>query len=255
MADRVAVITGSGTGIGRASALALMNDGWSVALCGRRKEMLEETAGMNIWIYDIQRDNLSRLTRNDVAPSAAVWSPDGQYIAYQAGGQGGSGVAWRRADGSGEPQKLSDQHAVQLPSSISPDGRRLASGGDAEMLCRRIGTHVFERSKFGAVIPKVIVVNDDIDATDTKQVVWAFATRCHPVAGEIHFDHEATSPLVAFLEESEKMAGRTPKVVYNCLPPEDWAGRLPKRTSFAHNYSADLQARVLSRWAEYGFEP
>ena len=46
MADRVAVITGSGTGIGRASALALMNDGWSVALCGRRKEMLEETAGM-----------------------------------------------------------------------------------------------------------------------------------------------------------------------------------------------------------------
>jgi NAD(P)-dependent dehydrogenase (short-subunit alcohol dehydrogenase family) len=46
MADRVAVITGSGTGIGRASALALMNDGWSVALCGRRAEMLEETAGM-----------------------------------------------------------------------------------------------------------------------------------------------------------------------------------------------------------------
>jgi 4-hydroxy-3-polyprenylbenzoate decarboxylase len=136
-----------------------------------------------------------------------------------------------------------------------PQDWRSRSGGDAEMLCRRIGTHVFERSKFGAVIPKVIVVNDDIDATDTKQVVWAFATRCHPVAGEIHFDHEATSPLVAFLEESEKMAGRTPKVVYNCLPPEDWAGRLPKRTSFAHNYSADLQARVLSRWAEYGFEP
>ena len=46
MADKVAIITGSGTGIGRASALALMNDGWSVALCGRRKEMLEETAGM-----------------------------------------------------------------------------------------------------------------------------------------------------------------------------------------------------------------
>jgi NAD(P)-dependent dehydrogenase (short-subunit alcohol dehydrogenase family) len=46
MADRFAVITGSGTGIGRSSALALMNDGWSVALCGRRKEMLEETASM-----------------------------------------------------------------------------------------------------------------------------------------------------------------------------------------------------------------
>ena len=46
MADRVAVITGAGSGIGRASALALMADGWSVALAGRRKDALEETAGM-----------------------------------------------------------------------------------------------------------------------------------------------------------------------------------------------------------------
>jgi NAD(P)-dependent dehydrogenase (short-subunit alcohol dehydrogenase family) len=46
MADRVAVITGAGSGIGRASALALLAGGWSVALAGRRKEALEETAGM-----------------------------------------------------------------------------------------------------------------------------------------------------------------------------------------------------------------
>ncbi|HLX13837.1 MAG TPA: hypothetical protein VKS24_01355 [Bradyrhizobium sp.] len=45
------------------------------------------------------------------------------------------------------------------------------------------------------------------------------------------------------------------KAAITVLPPEDWAGKLPKRTSFAHNYSADLQARVLSRWAEYGFKP
>jgi NAD(P)-dependent dehydrogenase (short-subunit alcohol dehydrogenase family) len=44
MADKVAVITGAGTGIGRASALALCESGWSVALAGRRKEQLEETA-------------------------------------------------------------------------------------------------------------------------------------------------------------------------------------------------------------------
>ena len=46
MADRVAVITGAGSGIGRASALALCRDGWSVALLGRRRDALEETAGM-----------------------------------------------------------------------------------------------------------------------------------------------------------------------------------------------------------------
>ena len=46
MADRVAVITGAGSGIGRASALNLLKGGWSVVLVGRRKDALEETAGM-----------------------------------------------------------------------------------------------------------------------------------------------------------------------------------------------------------------
>ncbi len=41
--NRVAVVTGAGTGIGRAAALALLNDGYQVALAGRRQEMLEET--------------------------------------------------------------------------------------------------------------------------------------------------------------------------------------------------------------------
>ena len=46
MADKVAVITGAGSGIGRASALNLLATGWSVALVGRRQDALEETAGM-----------------------------------------------------------------------------------------------------------------------------------------------------------------------------------------------------------------
>jgi NAD(P)-dependent dehydrogenase (short-subunit alcohol dehydrogenase family) len=46
MAERIAVITGAGSGIGRASALALCKDGWSVALLGRRKDALEETASL-----------------------------------------------------------------------------------------------------------------------------------------------------------------------------------------------------------------
>ena len=46
MADRIAVITGAGSGIGRSSALALASTGWSVGLVGRRKDALEETAGL-----------------------------------------------------------------------------------------------------------------------------------------------------------------------------------------------------------------
>ena len=42
----VAMVTGAGTGIGRASALALIADGWQVALLGRRAAPLQETAEM-----------------------------------------------------------------------------------------------------------------------------------------------------------------------------------------------------------------
>jgi NAD(P)-dependent dehydrogenase (short-subunit alcohol dehydrogenase family) len=42
--DRVAVVTGAGSGVGRAATLALLEDGYRVVLAGRRGEKLEETA-------------------------------------------------------------------------------------------------------------------------------------------------------------------------------------------------------------------
>ena len=44
--DKFAIITGAGSGIGRYSALALLKDGWHVALSGRRVEPLDETVAM-----------------------------------------------------------------------------------------------------------------------------------------------------------------------------------------------------------------
>ena len=46
MTNKVAVVTGAGSGIGRASALALQAEGYDVAVAGRRVEELEKTAQM-----------------------------------------------------------------------------------------------------------------------------------------------------------------------------------------------------------------
>lgn len=42
--SRIAIVTGAGSGIGRSAALALLGDGWSVVLAGRRLEPLEQVA-------------------------------------------------------------------------------------------------------------------------------------------------------------------------------------------------------------------
>jgi NAD(P)-dependent dehydrogenase (short-subunit alcohol dehydrogenase family) len=42
--QKIAIVTGAGTGIGKAAALALIKDGYTVVLAGRRKDKLDETA-------------------------------------------------------------------------------------------------------------------------------------------------------------------------------------------------------------------
>jgi NAD(P)-dependent dehydrogenase (short-subunit alcohol dehydrogenase family) len=46
-AGKVAIVTGGGSGIGRAAALALLGAGWRVALAGRRADALQETATLS----------------------------------------------------------------------------------------------------------------------------------------------------------------------------------------------------------------
>jgi NAD(P)-dependent dehydrogenase (short-subunit alcohol dehydrogenase family) len=53
---RVAVVTGAGSGIGRAAAVALREAGYDVVLAGRRAEALEETAAMGSGMIAIPTD-------------------------------------------------------------------------------------------------------------------------------------------------------------------------------------------------------
>jgi 4-hydroxy-3-polyprenylbenzoate decarboxylase len=139
-----------------------------------------------------------------------------------------------------------------LVVTVPRDWRSRSGIANAEAFCRRIGEAVFA-TKAGAYLPKVIVSPDDIDPTDIKELVWAFATRCHPTLGNAVFDKMQAPPLIAYLRSGEKLAAATGKVVHNCLPPDEWGDFLPARSSFRHVYPEAVRQHVLSRWQAYGF--
>jgi NAD(P)-dependent dehydrogenase (short-subunit alcohol dehydrogenase family) len=56
IAGKHALVTGGGTGIGRATAVALAEAGVAVTICGRRKEQLASVAGQNSRIFAIAAD-------------------------------------------------------------------------------------------------------------------------------------------------------------------------------------------------------
>ena len=62
MPSKIAVVTGAGSGIGRAVALALVREGYAVAMAGRRAEALAETADLARPLADVaQPDEVRRL--------------------------------------------------------------------------------------------------------------------------------------------------------------------------------------------------
>jgi Tol biopolymer transport system component len=77
----------------------------------------------DIWVYDPQRDTMTRLTFGPSASRYPIWSPDGRYIVYEAVGVG---MSWTRSDGSGKPQSLTQSKDQQTPWSFTSDGKRLA---------------------------------------------------------------------------------------------------------------------------------
>ena len=92
---------------------------------GKRLALTVSQAGnRDIWVYEWERDTMTRLTFEPGVDTAPVWAPDGRHIAYASL----SGISWIRADGSGGPRLLVESSDNIRPNSFTPDGKLLAYG-------------------------------------------------------------------------------------------------------------------------------
>lgn len=77
----------------------------------------------DIWVYDWQRDIMTRLTFDGGPYGDPTWTPDGRYVVFDS--YQGS-IFWTHADGATQPQPLTQSKTFQVPVSFTPDGKRLA---------------------------------------------------------------------------------------------------------------------------------
>jgi Tol biopolymer transport system component len=94
---------------------------------GRRVAVAISEQETQIWVYDVYRDLLTRLTFEGNGNNLPVWSPDGKRIAFFSDRAGGpNNLFWQASDGSGETDRLTTSDNIHAPSSFSPDGQLLA---------------------------------------------------------------------------------------------------------------------------------
>ena len=83
----------------------------------------------DLFVHDLQRGTVTRLTFDAALNRHPVWTPDGRHIVYGSdvpASDGEFGIWWIRSDGSSQPEKLFGERTPLQVSSISPDGRTIA---------------------------------------------------------------------------------------------------------------------------------
>lgn len=140
MTGNVAVVTGAGSGIGRVVTLALVREGYRVALVGRRRDRLEETASLAI------DPKATLVVVADVSDEASVDAAFDQVVAawgrvdllFNNAGRGASPVTpdelpvsvWREVvDTNLTGSFLCARAAFRLMREQSPRGGRIINNG------------------------------------------------------------------------------------------------------------------------------
>jgi len=157
--QKVALITGAGSGIGKSTALTFLRDGFGVVLAGREKDRLEAVAaaggGVSLVVEaDVtQPDDVARLFDATIAKfgrldvlfnNAGVGTPLGVNLEDLAFEQ------WRRViDTNLTGAFLCTQHAFRIMKAQTPRGGRIINNGSISAHVPRANSAPYTASKHG----------------------------------------------------------------------------------------------------------
>ncbi|KAK1148436.1 Ferulic acid decarboxylase 1 [Aspergillus melleus] len=120
-------------------------------------------------------------------------------------------------------------------------------------LRKKVGDLVFNH-KAGYTIHRIVLVGDDIDVYDGKDVMWAFSTRCRPGMDETLYEDVRGFPLVPYMSHGNGPKAQGGKVVSDALMPTEYTtGRDWEAADFRSSYPDELKKKVQSNWEKMGF--
>ncbi len=93
---------------------------------------INENDNEDIWVYDLARNTLSRLTFDAAFDRNPLWTPDGERIVFASNRDDG-GLWWRAADGTGQAEPLLTGDINMTPYAFTPDGSQLAYSGLSDL--------------------------------------------------------------------------------------------------------------------------
>jgi serine/threonine-protein kinase len=114
---------------------------------GKRLSLDVRDQEQDVWIWDLARETMARLTDTPGADQYGLWTRDGGHVVFSSAITGRQEIFWHRPDGVGKPEPLTDTVADKLvpyPNAITPDGKQIiaraaAGGGKNDLFVVPVG--------------------------------------------------------------------------------------------------------------------
>ncbi len=106
----------------------------------------------------------------------------------------------------------------------------------------------------GFNFPYVIVVDDDVDPWNLREVFHAMCTKCNPVSDIYIYRGAMNCPLTPYIANHTlcETCGGGGTVLFDCTWPVEWpTEQRPHRLAFKNTYSEGVKAKVLANWERW----